>query len=340
MVAKSLLVHGGLLALAAGLAGRSWLKEDASPSRGEIELWGGNSSQIERIEYEAPDKKAVLVGNKDALGRYWVVELESEKAAARPLSPHGAPPPQDDAPKERELTKFIGVTEAESFAEQFAPLRAVRSLGVLEPARLPEFGFDETTPVGVLKVHIGGKTRELVLGGKPPGGGGHLYVREPASGQAYVLGGGLGGDLNALRNRLMQRAFHTFDSSDIARAKISAGEKSRELVRVDGQSSFWAPPSEPQKKDESASNWMTKLAQLSATSYHEALEPEPSAVVRVELFAKGGKSLGFVQLARADGEEENKPIYYAKSETSRWWASVAGSSASQLEEDLASAVGD
>jgi hypothetical protein len=87
---------------------------------------------------------------------------------------------------------------------------------------------------------------------------------------------------------------------------------------------------------------MTKVDRLRVTTYVEPLDPAPKPedqVVRLEYFNDRGRPLGFLELLRRpakDGKE--KPDYVARSERTRWHATVLKSTAEQVEQDLGSVL--
>jgi hypothetical protein len=189
-------------------------------------------------------------------------------------------------------------------------LKASRVLGKLPPERAAEFGFDKAD-MGTLEVVIAGKKHTLALGEKTPGGS-DRYVRNPETGEAYVIAG-----------------------------TIKGSTGTREIVRHATDKDFWSRPESPDTKDETASNWMTKVDRLRVTNYVEALEPAPKPeeqVVRVEYYNDRGKQLGFLDIVRRPAEGKERPEYVAKSERSRWHATVLRSTAEQIEQDLASVL--
>jgi hypothetical protein len=123
---------------------------------------------------------------------------------------------------------------------------------------------------------------------------------------------------------------------------IKTATGSREVVRHAVEEDFWAKPESPDTKDETVSNWMTKVERLRVTTYVEPLDPAPTPeqqVVTVEYFNEHGRKLGFLELVRRpskDGKE--KPDYVARSERTRWHATVLKSTAEQIEQDLASVL--
>jgi hypothetical protein len=347
MLRRGLGLHVGLFVVASLLGLRAWTAED-EPNKKPVaaELWSGRVADLSRIEYRTEKKVVFLEPKEDEAGRYFIgtVETIPEKpkpagaadAGAPAASPH-APPP---TPESTEPKRFISLTKGSELAESLATLKASRVLGKVAPERIPDFGFDKTDQ-GELKVVVAGKEHVLQLGEKTPGGS-DRYVRDTATGEAYVISGTIANDLTSADNRLIEREFHNFGDDKVAKVVIKTATGSREVVRHAVEKDFWAKPESADTKDETVSNWMTKVDRLRVTTYVEALDPAPKPeeqVVTVEYFNDHGKKLGFLELVRRpskDGKE--KPDYVARSERTRWHATVLKSTGEQIEQDLASVL--
>lgn len=331
MALKGLAVHAGILALSCGVAAYAWTREENSGDKHAVELWAGTLEQVERVEFVSQARTVVLLAKQDEVGRYWEGSVDSEKGAPPEHdNPHAPPNPKVEPTGERVKERFVAVTEGNEFVSTLIPLMAKRSLGALDPARFAEFGFDAAKPQ-VLKLKVGGVDRELFVGGFAPGGG-DTYVRFGDTGQAYVLDANLTTDLNSAETRLMQRNLHVFEPSEVKRLKLTSGGASRELVAQAGKTTTWADPSDATKKDETATNWMSNFDRLRITSYKEGATP--SAILRVDFYGEAAKPLGFVELASLPEEGQDKPQYFARSETSRWWGTVVNTTADQVVTDL------
>src|SRR6185436_10847706 len=154
--------------------------------------------------------------------------------------------------------------------------------GKIEKEREEEFGLDK--PEGTLRVTIGGKSHALELAGSTPGGS-DRYARDPEKGTVYVISGDVARSLTSADSRLVERDFHDWKPEEVTRIKVSAGAKTRELVRIEEKQGFWADPSSATSKDETASNWMSKLDKLHVLKHLEKPDKEPgpdALVVRVE----------------------------------------------------------
>jgi hypothetical protein len=336
---QSLLIHLALLGVAGALSLRAITKdEDESQEKHQVELWSGSAEAVQRIEFHAKKRDVVLEGQSDAHGRYFIATVDREKP--KPMkNPHGPQEPDAGAPKEpevveRETQRFVGVREANELAESLAKLRAERALGKLDASRFEEFGFGEDSEA-TLKVNVGGAIHELVIGGKTPGGN-DVYVRDAKSAEGYVVAGNFAQKLESAESSLIARDFYSFEPEKVGKVVIKAGEAQRELVPVKDKKGFWANPSDATAKDETASNWMTKLERLRVGDYVEKPSSEPAPVARVEYFGSDGKSLGALELFSQTAPGEDKPTYLGRSADSRWFGTVLSSVAEQLMQDLPS----
>jgi hypothetical protein len=333
-------LHAGLFTLASALSLRAITKTDDEPTgEHEIPLWTASAEAVKRIEYTSKTKTVVLEAQKDGLGSFFVGTMDYEKPKP-PRNPHQPPeadagaPPAEPEKVEREKVRFVAVSDAAELAAQVGKLMAKRSLGKLTKERYEEFGFEEEAPT-TLRFDIQGTVHEFIVGGKTPGGG-DVYVREAKSGDAYVIAGSITRDLESADSTLMQRAFIDLTDLELGKAVVRVGGSQRELVPVPDQREFWANPSDPASKDETASNWMTKFGRLRVTEYVERVEGEVTPIAEVEYFGKDGKSLGKVFLGSQVVPGEEKPRYLAKSPTTRWFATVLASTGEQLAQDATS----
>jgi len=350
-VFKSVGVHLGL-AVVAGISALSlWTKEQepegATATSAQVEVWSGTPDQLESISFEGKELKVKLEPQKDELGRWYVVHLNQVKRQPKtPDDPHAPPENPHAPPHDAELSKgewvksnFVSVKEGSTLAEALAPLMALRAIGRIDKERAEEFGFDK--PEGTLTVKLKGAEHQLTVGGLTPGGG-DRYVRLGGSNEAYAVPG------DALRGvlqpdtRLLETSLHQFDIADVKRVKVTQGNKSRELLRVEGKPNAWASLERPLEQDETAVNWMSKVDRLRVSEYLPKQPPElgPSALVlRIDYF-DGQKSMGFTELFKtaAEAGAESKDKYVVRTETTRWYGEVLASRAEQVASDVDSVV--
>jgi hypothetical protein len=336
---RGLTIHGVLLAAAAVTAFRTWTYDESkAPKHGETDLWSGTPEQVQEVRFEAKAGTLSLEPRQDSFGKYYIGHV---KKAPQPPEPKKdgdqsqAEPPPSNEPK---LAHFIATKEGEQLIDSVAPLRALRVLGKITGPQKVDFGLDKEE--GKLYVRVGGKEHRLVFGGTTPGGSDY-YVTDPATGDAYVVAGSIFRDLTSADQRLLERNLHGFEDSAVKRVKITVGNASRELVRSTDNKEFWSKPDSPKQKDETATNWMTKVSRVHVVSYEgEKIQPAPAPadmVVRIDYFDER-KQIGYLELVRRAGEKPDKPEYVARSEHTRWYASVIRSSAEQVDQDTKSVI--
>lgn len=335
---KGLSIHAVLFVLSAASAFTIWSRDETEQTSKEeqsFEVWAGAPDAVARISFEAKNRKVNLERKEDALGDYYVGVVEKEDVPrADPHAPEKEPAAAGKAPGKKTTVRFVSVKAANELAEKIAPLKAVRKIGKVENDRAAEFGFDD--PQGTLKLKLGGKDHTLVIGGATPGSREH-YAREQETGLVYAIPSDITQMLLAAESRLVERELHGFAEEDVARVKITRAGKSREIVAMDDKKDAWADAASPDKLDETARNWMTKVGRLRVMEYVEKPEPAPKPedlVVRLDYFDKK-KSLGFLELYRVPGEKKN---YIARSEYGRWYVTILASAGEQVDNDAASVV--
>src|SRR6185369_2671831 len=132
------------------------------------------------------------------------------------------------------------------------------------------------------------------LGGPTPGGG-DRYVKDAASGEAYVLKGEAIRNLEGADSMMVEREVHEWKDADVTVAKVIAGGKSRELVRGGTEAKrFWADAASRDTNDETLGNWMNKLERLRPSEYLPTPPEGRETVVRIEY--TGNKPLGWIEI--------------------------------------------
>ena len=331
-VGRGLFVHVGLFVLASASAVAVWTRDEQPKAlvQTEATVWSGRPADVAKVVFEGKNRKVSLESKSDKLGAYYLGVLERE-ATPPPAPPDaGAPSP---APASKTKTEFVSVGVAQKLVESLAPLKALRALGRIPDDRAAEFGLAE--PDGTLTVTIGGAERKLVLGGTTPGGG-DRYVREPQTGETYVIDGSAVRDLDTAESRLVERELHGWKEAEVSTAELSAGGKKRQVVRGGPEGKrFWADPAAADQKDETAANFMAKLDRLRPTDYVMSEPAGKQDVLRVEYAASS--SLGFLELVRVPAADPaGKPDYFVRTERTRLYAKVPAQTAEQVEQDLGS----
>ena len=344
MAARGLFVHGGILVFAAILAVRTWTYDaDKAPKHGETDLWQGTPSQVQMVRFESSVGTVTLEPRQDSYGSYFIGTVKKNAAPPQKKDDHtGAmesQPPEEKPSEEPKVARFISTKDGEDLISSIAPLRAMRVLGKVSDAQKADFGLDKES--GKLFVRMGGTDRSLIFGGTTPGGSDY-YVKDVASGTAYVVAGNILRDFTSADTRLVEHKLHAFEDTAVKRVKITSGTASRELVRSTDKKDAWTKPSAPADKDETATNWMSKVDRLRTTSFvGETLSPPPAPadqILKIEYFDER-KPLGYIELVRRYGPgADDKTEYVARTEHTRWYATVIRSAAEQIDQDSKSVV--
>lgn len=345
---KGLAGHIVVTVLAGATALSLWTKEEepVKTLTAEVRVWQGKPEQLEAVSFESKDLKVRLEPKQDELGRWFVVHVNKvEKKATPPRNPHSPNPPEPEpkpeTPGKWVKSSFVSVKEGNSLAASLAPLMALRAIGRVDKGRLEEFGFDK--PEGTLTVKLAGTEHKLTVGGLTPGGG-DRYVQLVGSNEAYAVPGDALRGLLQPESRLLETELHGFEMTDVRSVKITHGTQARELLRLESKADGWAAPDHPLELDETASNWMTKVQRLRVSKYLEKapkhLGPD-ALIVRIE-YLNAKRILGFIELFKSPGDpgDKSKNDYLVRTENTRWYGEVLPSRAEQVEQDLASVLGE
>ena len=317
-------VHIGLLAIASGLAWHmSGRVDETSSSNTTTDLWKVGTELVRSITFNSSEHKVLVQPMKDKVGNYAVVTSETMS------TPESADAGISTPPKPQ-VKKYISVDAANKLIEGIARFRVIRTIGRLDRGRFPEFGLDK--PTGALKIEFTNGAHMLTVGTSTPGGG-NYYVLDEQTGLVQIAIGDPISSLQYADARMSERDLHGFKAEEPVRIAIQAGGRRRQLTKIAGKPNAWADISSPMVQDETASNWVAKLAQFHVSGYFEKFQSTPTPILRVE-YGDAKSELGYVELFRV-AEVGGDPKYVVRSERSRWYAEVVKSQAEQVEKDAA-----
>jgi hypothetical protein len=329
---RSTVLHATLLVLGAVAAAFAFSKERTPQAAQEanINIWNGRPSDIQRIVYEAKDKRIELEAKDDKKGARWFLG-KGDYTIVPPANPDGGV-----TPPVKKASTFSSVTVGNKIAEGLVPFKAVRALGRIPDSRLAEFGLEKRETS--LAVTFGGKEHKLLVGSVAPGGTDY-YVLDPSNSEAYVVKADALRDLEGGDNRLLERDQHAFKEIDIRSGKVIANGKTRELVRGGPDTKkFWADAADKDKADETVGNWLAKIDRLKVSEYVAQPPEGHTVVVRVEYYGPPGL-LGFFELAKgAPVASGQKSDYWITTEHTHLWGKVYQVTAEQIEQDVGSVV--
>jgi hypothetical protein len=186
MTRKQLGVQAGLAVAALAAAYLTWQRE-SDVSVGDVVVIDASKSDIASVRYDDKEKSTwvELASGSDENGAYVAVRLSAQE---KPGS--GKAPTKDKQPERR----VRGSETASKLFASFAPLRASRSLGVLDEAKLKDLGLSSSQKH--ITVALRGSARDFTIAPPPPGGF-DPYLRDQASGQVYLAGRTLLSDFQA-----------------------------------------------------------------------------------------------------------------------------------------------
>ncbi len=282
MKARGAAIQGGLALVTLTAAYATWQRQPEH-SAAEAVVLEASKNDLTKVRYDEGAKWVEL--ERKGSGSDAAIWLKfSAKEDAKPPVPE-------------RLVR--GNESADKLWERFTPMRALRALGALEPAKLKELGFE--TAKKKVEVTARGDKRTFVIATAPTGGSAP-YWKDERDGRVYVVESILS-DLDSAQVRLVSRGLHTFKKTEFDAITVSASDKKRELVQTQPETpnAKLASKKDPNKTDEQAKNWHDKIFGASAVEVlgqgEKPAGGEPQLALKVEYFSHG-KSVGFVELGR------------------------------------------
>jgi hypothetical protein len=149
----------------------------------------------------------------------------------------------------------------------------------------------------------------------------------------------------------MERSLHTFQAKEVARVKLRAGLREKELVRPpseEGKQQGWADSRSPEETKDLYRNWIRKLFTLRPTAYvrppggeedGRCVAPQDSEQALRLTFHSRKKEIGFLTVFKGT-DEKGDAAYYACSEHSEILTKVPKTQAETLLTDLEDVLAD
>ncbi|HEX8820911.1 MAG TPA: hypothetical protein VF794_13370 [Archangium sp.] len=281
----------GVLAVA-GLAAAFfvWQREPAG-APGEMVVVDASLQSLERVRYEDPAGRVELFREGSEDGALWL----------------------------RVGTRVLRANEtAKTLFARFAPLRATRTLGVLDAETLAEVGLKDSPRKLVVTLSTGEHAFSLA---SPSIAWGSPYLRRETDGGVFLVGPWLLPDLENAAHRLVDPTLHAFEAGAYDTLTVTQGGHARTfLVRQRARRpAELLPQDAPDSPDEMARKWHERVWLLAVTPTgllgrdEEPPGGTPREVFRVE-YRHGDKGLGFLTVARGTGGES-----YARTEHTAGW---------------------
>lgn len=341
MTRRAVMIQGAL-ALAGLVAAYTTWQRQPELVGGEVFVLDITRNDLEKVRFEDQEVKswAELARDKDEGGTFVTLRLSGHDASGVAL-PSGHPGVALKVPER--LVR--GNENARRVFESFAPLRASRALGVLDPARLKELGLDTTKKW--IEVTARGNKRRFAIVPAPPGGN-DPYLRDEQDGRVYIVARHILSDLQSASVNLVERRFHPFRLEEVERIVVtgaSGKKKEYKTARVDENlpGIRLLPASAPDKPDETAKNWHDRIwnlfpATVLGKGEAPATNQEAQGVLRVEYFSRG-KPLGWLELAKtkpAAGQSATgaapREVSVARSEFTLGWMQLSADAGALITE--------
>jgi hypothetical protein len=230
----------------------------------------------------------------------------------------------------------------------FCPWKALRSLGDLGGEKREEFGLAEPAESLILELASGERTFQI---GGTTFGPKDRYVADDETGEVFLVAGQGLQELLRPKSRFKEGSLHTFQAKEVARVKLRAGQREKELVRPvseEGKEQGWADSRSPEETKDLYRNWISKLFALRPTDYVRSLDGEedggciapPHSAQELSLtFHSRKQEIGFLTVYKGT-DEKGDATYYACSEHSEIVVKVPKTQAETLLTDLEDVLSD
>lgn len=189
---------------------------------------------------------------------------------------------------------FRGGRYANRVLEGYLPLRAIRELGVLDPAQLNEGGLQQSTESVYVSTSSG--ERQFRVGTATIAGEGRR-VLDPSSKRVYILPGDLLPKPERAMGEMFEMALHAFPSEEATRVAIESEGKQREAL-VGGRRDppiFWSWKDDAEHPNQELTSWMEHLDRLMARMPAVASSDPGEPRLKVTYF-HGDQERGFLKL--------------------------------------------
>lgn len=233
---------------------------------------------------------------------------------------------------------FVASDKTEKLVGKYARLKAIRSLGKnFSPEEIASLKLKSPMRRLVIKQGSGEKTFEL--GGRTHGARDH-YIRAKGGSEIYLIAKKTIADLESPEAQLMQRKVISAKLEDVSSALISNENKTIEILRknrLSKKDAFWASKKEPEQRNETLGNYMSKLLSSTARSYGSREKPlkSESFLLRMKLLDESGDVIDELEVSKG---ATKRPSYLVKSKATRQIAEIRRTLGEQLEQDLSTVL--
>ena len=323
----SLVLYLGILLASLALAYLTWVEKPKKPGE-KVTVLACKKGDILELTYEDKDQTVTFSKKKSRHSgeSSWWVEI----ARVSETSPV--------------IEVFKANDRLQAGIDKFCPWKGLRSLGKLEQGKQEEFGLTESVESLIIQRATGPRAFRL---GATTFGPKDRYVVDDETSEAFLVAGQGLRDLLRPKSRFMERSLHAFQTKEIARVRLRAGQREKELVQQiseDAKEQGWADSRSPKEPKVLFRNWIRRLSTLRPTDYvgmpadeegGGCVAPAGSSQELSLTFFSPSKEIGFLTLYKGEGtDEKGDATYYACSEHSEIVVMVPKTQAEALLKDL------
>jgi hypothetical protein len=324
----SLVLYLGILLASLALAYLTWVEKPKTPGE-TVTVLPCKKGEVLELTYEAKDQTVTFSKQKSRHSgeSSWWVEIARAASEAPPV-----------------IEAFKANDRLQAEIDKFCPWKALRSLGKLEAGKQEEFGLTESVESLIIQRATGPRAFRL---GATTFGPKDRYVVDDETSEAFLVAGQGLRDLLRPKSRFMERSLHAFQTKEIARVRLRAGQREKELVQQiseDAKEQGWADSRSPKEPKVLFRNWIRRLSTLRPTDYvgmpadeegGGCVAPAGSSQELSLTFFSPSKEIGFLTLYKGEGtDEKGDATYYACSEHSEIVVMVPKTQAEALLKDL------
>lgn len=356
---KSTFVYGGLLVAFLAGAWFRWTGEPEPDVGDKVVLVQGEKDKLETIQWTGEKDHALIERKSDGQGDYlWVTytkmepktkkhgEGEEDEERPEPVAPEVAPEvtAEADPATGQEMVETVKVFKAgeagDKLLDSLSPMYAIRKLDSVDipPEKLATTGLD--APKEFLELTRKGRTTRLEIGGEVYGTR-NRYVRNPASGEIFLVDNEVIRPLKYARTRLPDRTLWSFERKDAAGAVVAdaAGHTvEADQKNIDDQTQAkWVRAAAPEETDEQLETWMDKALKLKGSSYADPKEPPQDLQPRFKLTLRNAKGKLETLEVLQEGEAGD---WWGRSEHTRGLVKLLKGPTSELADDVEAVVAE
>ena len=363
---RSSAIYGSVLL---ALLGASWMNYTAEPELeldGKVVLVAGEVDDLTKVTWSSRNKDEAIVERKeDALGTYYDVQYTRwtevktpeppkppepaapegpktpEEAAAEPDAPDAPEAPHEPEPEpeyEASVSTFKSGDKGDALFKSLAPLLALRKLDDISDEKLETTGLND--PQDALVLERKGKTIRLDVGGEVYGTR-DRYVRDPESGDVYLVDDEVLRPLRYARTRLPDRTLWSFETKRIGSVTIGSPAGSIDILQKnaeDPERATWVRQDAPEEADPQLKTWMDKAFRLKSTSYASEDDDTDGIELLFSLtFTDDKGNSQTLEVLQKPGDD--KADYWGRSEHTRGLVKLLRGQTRQLADDVGAVVG-